>query len=88
MAQFSMEIMRLTGSVLRGNQQTIPKYFECGCCGDFHVVGSGGDCREDDTCFTGDQLDDMHGEGRWDDVDIKPQMAEADESDEPALPSP
>lgn len=41
-------------------------YKECGICGHFHPLDFDGDCRDDETRFTAEAIDSVHGVGNWD----------------------
>lgn len=49
----------------------MPEYYECGCCGHMHHIDRPGwiDCRDDATRFTCNQLDALHGENGWLEID-------------------
>ena len=40
-------------------------YQNCDICGHFHPEGWDGDCRDDDTRFTDEELDLKHGKDGW-----------------------
>lgn len=40
----------------------MPVYYECEICGHCHPWSWNGDCRDDANRFTGDQLDEKHGQ--------------------------
>lgn len=42
-----------------------PSFYECGICGHFHSTKWNGDCREDESRFTADVLDETYGKGGW-----------------------
>lgn len=62
------------------DNQKLPYYIECGCCGHFHEPEYYGECRDDDHRFTWDELDARHGENGWDYKDIEEQMQEEGEA--------
>ena len=33
------------------------RFFECGCCGHFHLMTFWGDCRDDNNRFTYDEME-------------------------------
>lgn len=43
-------------------------YVECGCCGHYHRVEFGGDCRDNAHRFTAEQIESMHGVTIWEQV--------------------
>lgn len=43
-------------------------FIECGCCGHYHRVEFGGDCRDNAHRFTADQIEAMHGVTIWEQV--------------------
>ena len=42
-----------------------PQFYFCGICGEWHRTGFYGDCRDDASRFTYDQLDAEYGAGGW-----------------------
>lgn len=49
--------------------ETLPTYYECGCCGSYHPTSWDGDCRDDANRYALDQLDAKHGAFGWLEVD-------------------
>lgn len=44
-----------------------PAYFECRC-GFYHLLGATNACGNDAASFISEELDDKHGEGKWDEI--------------------
>ena len=44
------------------------RFFECGCCGEYHEIGSRGDCRDDATRYSYERLERLFGVNVWDSV--------------------
>ena len=48
--------------------KNLPKFVECGCCGQYHPSDYYGECRDDKYRFNWEQLDERYGIDGWEEV--------------------
>jgi hypothetical protein len=56
-----------------------PAFYECDGCNQYHPLFFSSDCRDDTNRFAAGQLDELHGSGKWEEVDEETDDTEREE---------